>query len=628
MKDRNWTTVGAESIRLKILDLSRLSRISIVTFACLFLPSEKTRAADSLYEGFDGSTISSLLQNPGGYAFGPDSNPAGIAERTSDGDRAYISTVATDYNTVDFTFDLTMNIAPVSTTGGAYDDFGLIFMGMGSAHPDSSFFTQPDTSVAMRSWPGSEMTLEVSSAPGTRPSEPTVGPLSSSDTVEARISKVGDTITFAYETGYSGGAFTPTYSTSLSLSNQLSFLNSTNSRLFFGCDVPATVSSLSITVSPPTPTSAPPISVLPAADNHAVSDFAFVVLSQHASDFSTPSYNNLTTNVNLVAPLIEPNSSQNLKNNILNGLADGLEFAGTAVNVVKTGIDLKEGNILPDEAAFSLAMPFMADKSSLETFAFISLARDAFEELPLLETNPAAAAVAFGISVNTTIYADILAPELKQFAAGDPIDPNYSSVYIPELNDLSFLPTTGNAELDAALRQQSMDLQKMGIYLAAVNASFDKYSGAIQGGDNIHATLQMEALLNYLHLYDQAAQAAAADTHITSGFLESLGLAGGTYDPEQLIGLQADISSNGFSTNMLSLLSSLGLTSGEMNQVEQDLLDINATAYTGTLTDASATASSELLAGTTAAPEPDSISIVLSCLAYALGRRKCGLLCN
>ena len=158
--------------------------------------------------------------------------------------------------------------------------------------------------------------------------------------------------------------------------------------------------------------------------------------------------------------------------------------------------------------------------------------------------------------------------------------------------------------------------------MAAVNASFDKYAGAIQAGDNIHAVLQMEALLNYLKLYNQSAQDAVADTQATQTLLASLGLGTGTYDPLQLIGLQNGIATNGLPADFVSLLTQLGLTTAEMDEVKQGILGLDPNAYSGTLADANNLASNTLLQGTTAAPEPSTAALLGLVGCFFANRRR------
>jgi murein DD-endopeptidase MepM/ murein hydrolase activator NlpD len=204
-------------------------------------------SADFFSESFSGSQIHQKLVSPGGYAFGDASSPSGVLQRTRLGNREYITTIASDYSNVNFTFELTVHINPLGPNDRVnYDAFGLTFMGIGSGIPDTKFFTEPHTSAYLRTWPGSGVYLSSSSESSAYRSEPSIGPLPSNDLIRMRISKSGDTLTFAYDMGYQGGAFVADHSATRSISQHFPFLNETNSRLFFGCDLPARIDNVAI----------------------------------------------------------------------------------------------------------------------------------------------------------------------------------------------------------------------------------------------------------------------------------------------------------------------------------------------------------------------------------------------
>ena len=239
-------------------------------------------------------------------------------------------------------------------------------------------------------------------------------------------------------------------------------------------------------------------------------------------------------------------------------------------------------------------------QTQLDSYSF------AFGALRELDTVDNINPISLLVSANTYIYGTILANQLKTYGQ-DPPDPNFQSVYLANVVMSSSLPTTGNAQLDIALRNALGASAKASAYLKAVNASFDKYAGAVDAGDNIHAALQLEAILNYLKLYNEAAQDAALQLKQTQSLMTSLGLAGGTYDPQTLIDLQSQITANGLPSDITNVLTQLGLTSNQMYQVKQSILGMDPNAISGTFADASNMASITLLQGTTAAvPEPSS----------------------
>jgi probable HAF family extracellular repeat protein len=365
----------------------------------------------------------------------------------------------------------------------------------------------------------------------------------------------------------------------------------------------------------PIPTSTPALNLLPAPDGHAISTFVDTIIPQYGSQISTPSLTSLTTNATSVAPLVSASSPSNLKNSIANGLATGLSSISTAVDVVTTGLSSAPLDEKVFDIQLSLAGQFLPqdEQTVASTLTFAGSALKAS-----IADDPAA----FLVAGNLYIWGTVLPNELRAYGQ-DPPDPNFQTVIVPQLV-LPTLPTTGNAQLDAAFTLAITDGLKAATYLSAVNTSFNRYSGAIEAGDNIHAVLQMEALLNYLSLYNQATQAQAADISAVSSLLGSLGLLTGTYDPQSLIALQDGLQTNGLPSDVISLLQQLGLTTDQINQVDQSVLSLDANSYSGTFADNTTMASDTLLQGTTAVPEPGSsvLLTVTSCLLLTCRRRR------
>ncbi len=181
-------------------------------------------------ESFGAPTITADLVPGTGFVYGA---PAGRAQNTSAA-RHYVKTSSTSYNTTDFVSEVTMNVANSSGPNVA-------FFGFGSGAEDAGFFNEPHTSVYLRLFPSDfgsgATTLSVSNAPGNR-TDTTIStsPHPGSGTHRARIAKVGNVITFSVDANYAGGAFTADFAASKNLVTDLPFLNSTNSRLFFGVE--------------------------------------------------------------------------------------------------------------------------------------------------------------------------------------------------------------------------------------------------------------------------------------------------------------------------------------------------------------------------------------------------------
>lgn len=202
--------------------------------------------ADSIFENFNGATISPLLNFPGNYVYGANATPVGTTQSTTG--RQYITTVATDYNTVNFVFEADFKM-------GGNSGAGLFFMGIGSGQPDPTFFDEPAVAAYLRPWPSPEnVVLSVSSGIGVSRSnsETPFGPTPSDGILaHAKIVKSGDIITFSYQSNYDGSSYTPEASISLSISSNLSFLNSNNSNLFIGADAPVVIDNMSVSVPEP-----------------------------------------------------------------------------------------------------------------------------------------------------------------------------------------------------------------------------------------------------------------------------------------------------------------------------------------------------------------------------------------
>lgn len=374
--------------------------------------------------------------------------------------------------------------------------------------------------------------------------------------------------------------------------------------------------SLNIASSIPVPTNTPLVSALPAPSIHAVSDFVFNVIPQHASEFDSTTFANLTTNANSTAPLIANNHLKNvfLQNEsaalgqvslAMSGLSSALSPGSAALNAT----EFVSTTVLQDVITNSVPA---SGQSLLDT---------AFNAFGLFKTVTAASnPVSLALSIDSFLLGTVLKGAVDYFAT-DPADPNFLTVYLPNIPQLP-LSSTGNPTLDAALQKQTLDVTNTIAYLVAVNASFDKYSGAIQAGDSIHAVMQMAALLNYLKLYNQAAQNAAADIVATQALMTSLGMGTTTVDKQQLIALQTQISSSGLSSDIINLFNQLGLTSAQMDDAKNALLALDPNAYTATLDDANNLASNTLLAGTAVVPEPSAAVLLgLAACVFTLRRR-------
>jgi len=127
------------------MNARRCARLAVAFVLALSVVSIADGGTMFLSENFDATTVTANLSVPTGWTFGTDSNPHGVAQNNAseyDPDldshvtpRTFISTVATNYNTVDFTYEITFSVGG----GGS----GIAFFGIGSGQPNSNFYDEP-----------------------------------------------------------------------------------------------------------------------------------------------------------------------------------------------------------------------------------------------------------------------------------------------------------------------------------------------------------------------------------------------------------------------------------------------------------------------------------------------------
>lgn len=214
-----------------------LSKPTLLSAAGMLAIAMPASAAVSITENFDGASVTSDLSVPAGWDFNGSANKTG-------GGRNYVSTVATDYLNVDFVMTIDYTLAD----GGGP---GIAFFGIGSAAPNGTWFGTPADSFWAESRPSDFDTGDVQwstmSGFGSSPPEVSFGN-AGNGSHRFRIEKTGDNITMSFDAG-ANGSFDG--SATRSLSSDLTFLNASNSRLFFGTEGGnATFDNLAITVVP------------------------------------------------------------------------------------------------------------------------------------------------------------------------------------------------------------------------------------------------------------------------------------------------------------------------------------------------------------------------------------------
>lgn len=168
-----------------------------------------------------------------------------------------------------------------------------------------------------------------------------------------------------------------------------------------------------------------------------------------------------------------------------------------------------------------------------------------------------------------------------------------------------------------------------GVYLDAVNASYDKYAGAYLAGDTVYMAYQMQAYLGYLALYDQALRDLQSNLNAFGALVDLSRFTSIVFNPNQLIALQQQVALNGFGTGTNDYFVSLGYTPDELLQLQREFIEFNPYSLKGTALDALnlmqdgiALASSLPDPTGSSVPEPSTVALLLSVLASVLVKAK------
>lgn len=204
---------------------------------CLLLSPQSVKASPVFFAAnFSGPTLSPNLQDPDG-AYTLAGGAIRRSSSTGDADRHYISTVSTDYNTVDFIAELTFTLSNTGT-------FNVHFFGLGSGVPDPTNFNEPGDALFFRLHPldvpnpparGTILAAASQAGTGTLESQQLLGIIATpNSTHRARIAKLGNQVTFSLDENFSGTFAADMQTTISDLAATAPFLNSSNSRIFFG----------------------------------------------------------------------------------------------------------------------------------------------------------------------------------------------------------------------------------------------------------------------------------------------------------------------------------------------------------------------------------------------------------
>ncbi len=200
------------------------------------------QAATTFSEDFNSTSITSDLTAQSGWVFGTNSTITGSAQHAT-GTRAYVTTTATDYNTVDFTAQVQVHL-----NGGSGNGTGFVGFGSGTA---AGTYGEPGDSLYLRLGPSNFGPFIDANIQPTGVNASLANPSLGNGSYLVQVQKVGDSITLGVDQNYVSGAFvaSPGLTYTASLSNDLPFLNSSNSTIFFGTQAAnATFDNFSVTV--------------------------------------------------------------------------------------------------------------------------------------------------------------------------------------------------------------------------------------------------------------------------------------------------------------------------------------------------------------------------------------------
>jgi len=204
-------------------------------------------------ETFNGSSISTNLIVPPEYSVN-NGKLGSFAGRPP----FYVRTVDSNYNNVDFRAGITIHL-----NNGASGD-GIAFFGIGSGVGDPNWHNQPTYAgygyLIPSAWGGGSFQIDGIDVPSEFAQRVARGEASWNNQIllnqaignRARMEliKVGGSLTFSLDPNFDNQNFNPTVSQTVSIANYMPFLNSTNSKIFFGAGGGSQFSDLNIVPEP------------------------------------------------------------------------------------------------------------------------------------------------------------------------------------------------------------------------------------------------------------------------------------------------------------------------------------------------------------------------------------------
>lgn len=169
-----------------------------------------------------------------------------------------------------------------------------------------------------------------------------------------------------------------------------------------------------------------------------------------------------------------------------------------------------------------------------------------------------------------------LVPLLRLYAI-DPPNPNYKTIVMVSLPTPNIADPELQATVDALLVAQA--------YLGAVNETYDRYVSAYNAGDTDSALLQIQAYLTLLSEYNNAVLKAKQGIADVLNVLAANPVVVNAADLQALLAaMQEEINVNGLGSDIVTVLTGLGLDGAQIWEVQNDILSFQYSP-TGTLQD-------------------------------------------
>ncbi len=187
-------------------------------------------------------------------------------------------------------------------------------------------------------------------------------------------------------------------------------------------------------------------------------------------------------------------------------------------------------------------------------------------------------AVALGVGSGAT-WA--LSGELNELAL-DPADPNFTQIAVPvtpPFTGLSVGPGITQNEVDSVNAFISNQTQAIGLARAMIT-SINRAQGAFEAGNTSWENKQMNAASQYAVQLSALLDAQAALQANVKSALTGVGFPSITVTPNDVFSFEANVLNNGLPSSIVQVLTQLGSTNSEIEQIRQIAFvqDINAAA--------------------------------------------------